>query len=180
MERAWLARVTSVSSEADRPFWIKASWPAINGEHPDWIPPAPAGVWRTPLRGAVVQVEEVPGKTGRYRWRGEQPLAADSLPDEVKAAMDRVVALLPPHLTCYLVLDDRTGAAGGVRLVVSAGASVLVRNDGQVQIVPGTAKQVEVGGTGLLSTAGVVTGECNCAYTGAPHPVFSAVVRAKK
>jgi len=39
---------------------------------------------------------------------------------------------------------------------------------------------VELGGEGLLPTAGVVTGECNCAYTGAPHPVFSAVVRAKK
>ena len=39
---------------------------------------------------------------------------------------------------------------------------------------------VELGSGGLAATAGVVTGECNCAWNGAPHPVFSAAVLAKK
>ncbi|WP_120952168.1 phage baseplate assembly protein V [Helicobacter sp. L8] len=42
------------------------------------------------------------------------------------------------------------------------------------------AQDITLGGSMASPTAGVVTGECNCAFTGAPHPMFSSKVKAMK
>ncbi|WP_104749766.1 phage baseplate assembly protein V [Helicobacter cynogastricus] len=39
---------------------------------------------------------------------------------------------------------------------------------------------ITLGGENAPATAGVVTGECTCAFTGGPHPVFSSKVKALK
>ncbi|WP_104682311.1 phage baseplate assembly protein V [Helicobacter felis] len=39
---------------------------------------------------------------------------------------------------------------------------------------------ITLGGENASATAGVVTGECTCAFTGGPHPVFSSKVKALK
>ncbi|WP_104578791.1 phage baseplate assembly protein V [Helicobacter felis] len=42
------------------------------------------------------------------------------------------------------------------------------------------ASDITLGGANASPTAGVVTGECTCAFTGAPHPMFSSKVKAVK
>ncbi|GMT38856.1 hypothetical protein NHP20013_09460 [Helicobacter bizzozeronii] len=42
------------------------------------------------------------------------------------------------------------------------------------------SSDVSLGGANASPTAGVVTGECVCAFTGAPHPMFSTKVKALK
>lgn len=126
-----LAIVEEVSAEKDRPFHLRARWPAIGrAMHPDWIRPAPADVYRVPRVGGVVQVEPVPGDPGVYQWRGEDVPDQDDLPQAVLDAVGQVMALLPARLRCYLVLDDRSGSAGALRLVTAGGGRIDVRNDG--------------------------------------------------
>lgn len=70
-------------------------------------------------------------------------------------------------------------------LYSSHGQKVLLAEDGSI-LVTGANKvtlkdcNVDLGSENLLPVSGVVTGECLCAFTGAPHPDYSSVVRAKK
>lgn len=145
---AFYARVTKlVGAGADQPppgwGWIKASWPAIGGEHPDWLRPAPGDVLRAPTKGGIVLVEEVPGEPGTYWWRGEDEDPAT--PAEAVAAWPDVAALAPPGARCFMVLDGRKGSAGAVRLV-AGGAHITIRNDGvEVEIEAGT--EIRLGAT---------------------------------
>jgi len=109
-------------------------------------------VWRTPTLHGIVQVSEVAGKSGCYQWQGEQHLSTGDLPAEVKAAMGVVLALLPAHLRCYVVLDDREGADGAIRLLTVNGGQITVRNDGaQVDIkAPASGGLVRVEGAGKV------------------------------
>ena len=52
-----------------------------------------------------------------------------------------------------------------------------VKANGDVLVKPGSAGKVELGGEGLPCSAGVVTGDCVCAFTGAPHPQSPAQPR---
>jgi len=65
-----------------------------------------------------------------------------------------------------------------------AGSRRLLVQDGRVSLV---ADEVHLGEDGLLpghgglpGVPGVVTGQCTCAFTGAPHPIVSSVVKAEK
>ena len=71
-------------------------------------------------------------------------------------------------------------ASGEVMLYAQGGASVHLKANGNVLVQPGAGGKIEIGGEGLPMTAGVVTGECACAFTGAPHPEASQGVLAKK
>jgi len=122
--------VAEVSAEADRAWWVKASWPAIGGVHPDWLRPAPGDAYRCPRVGGVVQIERVPGTADEFQWRGEQPPDAADLPAEAKAAVGELLALLPASMRCYLLLDDRAGDTGALRLLTATGGEVSIRNDG--------------------------------------------------
>lgn len=42
------------------------------------------------------------------------------------------------------------------------------------------SSNIQLGGPTIDPTDGVVTGKCICAYTGAPHPDVSSIVKAKK
>jgi len=67
---------------------------------------------------------------------------------------------------CCGTRAPRSGSTGRVSLVAD---EVHLGEDG---LLPGHG--------GLPGAPGVVTGQCNCAFTGAPHPVFSSVVKAVK
>lgn len=75
------------------------------------------------------------------------------------------------------------GAATTLEVQVGGTRRLLVE-DGKVCLV---AAEVDLGADSLLpgdgglpGLPGVVTGQCTCAFTGSPHPVVSAVVRAKR
>lgn len=176
--RAWWAQVTAVGTAADQIGQLKASWPDVGGEYPGWIDHGGGGAFLMPAAGEFVEVVERSDEPGRFEWTRIAQLPA-RLPAEALAAHPDVACMQAPSRRCYVVLDGRDGADGAA-LIVAGGAVIRVRNDGQVQIVSATGKQVELGGEDLLAVDGVVTGQCNCAYTGAPHPVTSLVVRAKK
>ena len=175
--RAWYAKVVAVGTAADQIGQIRASWPDVGGEYPDWIDLSPGGAFVMPATGDFVEVREREDEPGRYEWTGIRPTR---MPAEVTAAHPDVAALLPPSRRCYVVCDGREGADGAAQLIAAIGALVKVRNDGQVQAVPAAGKQVDLGADVLNALDGVVTGACNCAFTGAPHPIVSLVVRAKK
>ena len=78
-------------------------------------------------------------------------------------------------------------AAGSLVVKTKEGTTVVV--DGNCSLTAQKVSLVGKGGTllGLTvedaearATAGVVTGECLCAFTGAPHPDFSKSVKAEK
>lgn len=80
---------------------------------------------------------------------------------------------------------------GEVAIYNDKGAYVKLNKDGDIEIkskkviytvdaVELTADKIELGGSPLLATAGVVTGECLDPVTGVPFPDKSAVVFAKK
>ena len=76
------------------------------------------------------------------------------------------------------VLDESTKgapalASAEVKIYAKGGASVHLKANGDVLVTPGSGGRVELGGEGLPPTAGVVTGACVCAFTGAPHPQAS-------
>lgn len=126
-----LGIVEEVSTEADRPFHILARWPAVGRTaHPDWIRPAPCDVYRVPRVGGVVQIEPIAGNPGAYQWRGEDVPSQEDLPAEVLAAIGQVMVLIPASMRCYMVLDDREGSAGAIRLLTSGGGQVTIQNDG--------------------------------------------------
>lgn len=68
------------------------------------------------------------------------------------------------------------GAADKATVQTAGGGSVVL--EGKVATV--TADTVNLGAGGLTALDGVVTKQCNCAYTGGPHPVASAKVLAEK
>ena len=73
-----------------------------------------------------------------------------------------------------------TLADGEVKIYAKGGASVHLKANGDVLVKPGSGGRVELGGEGLPRSAGVVTGDCVCAFTGSPHPQASQGVLAKK
>jgi len=176
MTRSWYAEVVAVGTSADQIGQVKASWPDV-GEYPEWIDMAPSPVLVMPAVGDFVEVSEREDEQDRYEWHGIRQVG--NVPSEVSDAHPQVAAVLPPARRCYLVLDDRD-SVGFALLKASAGAYLRVRSSGNVQAVAPTGSQVELGAEGLVLLDGVVTGQCNCAFTGAPHPVTSLVVRAKK
>ena len=63
-----------------------------------------------------------------------------------------------------------TLADGEVKIYAKGGASVHLKANGDVLVKPGSAGKVELGGEGLPRSAGVVTGDCVCAFTDQPAP----------
>lgn len=61
--------------------------------------------------------------------------------------------------------------------IIKKDGSVLLKTDQQVTV---DSANVVLGGSAALATAGVVTGECLCAFTGAPHIDKSTKVKAVK
>jgi phage gp45-like len=86
--------------------------------------------------------------------------------------------------------DDRryriTLEPGEVALVSDQGDKIHIKQGHTIEIFTenGTVKvnagTVILGGNTALPTAGIVTGECVCAYTGAPHADYSSKVKAVK
>ena len=73
------------------------------------------------------------------------------------------------------VLDESTKGAptladGEVKIYAKGGASTHLKANGDVLVKPGSGGRVELGGEGLPRSAGVVTGDCACAFTDQPTP----------
>jgi len=73
---------------------------------------------------------------------------------------------------------------GTIKVVGKNGAKVTISTDSTVQVEGTTinlkAPYINLGGDSSTATPldGVVTGQCICCFTGAPHPVKSTAVRA--
>ena len=71
---------------------------------------------------------------------------------------------------------------GEVALYVDQDNYIKINPDGKIEVqansVVVNSGDVTLGGSVALATAGIVTGECTCAYTGGPHPVKSTKVKA--
>ena len=78
------------------------------------------------------------------------------------------------------VKDTPALATGEVMIYAQGGAQVHLKASGDVLVLPGAGGKVEIGGKALPPIAGIVTGQCVCAFTGSPHPEFSQTVLAKK
>jgi len=77
------------------------------------------------------------------------------------------------HVGASTTLEVQVG--GARRLLIEDGKVCLVADEvnlGADSLLPGDG--------GLPGLPGVVTGQCLCAFTGSPHPVVSAVVRARR
>ena len=61
-------------------------------------------------------------------------------------------------------------ASAEVKIYAKGGASVHLKANGDVLVKPGSGGRVELGGEGLPRSAGVVTGDCVCAFTDQPAP----------
>jgi phage gp45-like len=80
---------------------------------------------------------------------------------------------------------DMNELSGAVATYVDATHYVMVKKDGSIIIKTDQPVSIEsgnvlIGGAFALPTAGVVTGECLCAFTGAPHFDKSLKVKAVK
>jgi len=190
-----LAMVTGVSEDIQTPFWIKASWAAIDGEHPELIRPRPSGFVFMPRVGAFVEVEPIPGRDDEYWWFG-RAIAAEDMPPAMKLAHPTVAGLISPTGRFYVVFDDRRGPLGGLRLhagpdtriIVGEGAvTILVgpegqekakatlKQDGTVEFV---ARKLTLGGTApakvTLGEDGTVVAEGEELLLGAPDAADGA------
>jgi len=130
------ARVTAISGNSDQPFWIRASWPAVGGEHPDFIRPRLGLIHVMPKVGDFVDIEPIGTMPGKYQWSGIDR-TGDDLPAEARAAYPTVAVFAPAHMRCYLVLDDRETDGGvatlhGTTIVLGAAASQFVALAGEV------------------------------------------------
>ena len=76
--------------------------------------------------------------------------------------------------TVRIELNDVTGTFKVS--IKPAGPTLEMAVSGLASLV---STMVELGAQGLAPTAGVVTGECACAFTGLPHPATSLSVKAK-
>ena len=62
-------------------------------------------------------------------------------------------------------------------ILIKTDGSIIIKSDQQVVV---DATDIKIGGSTLLPISGVVTGECLCAFTGAPHIEKSLKVKAAK
>lgn len=158
------AKVIAVGGENDQQIgYIRAEWPDV-GEYPDWIAPLPSSVLAMPAPGDFVEVVERRSDPGRYEWRGVQS-RAERMPAEVVAAHPDVVAVLPPHRRCYIVLDDRAGADGAIRLIAGS-AYITIKNDATVVELEGVEIKL-----GSAATERAVLGDAlKTLYDAHTHP----------
>jgi hypothetical protein len=130
---AWWARVAEVGTAADQIGQIRASWPDVGGEYPDWIDHGGSGSFVMPAVGDFVEVIERADEPGRFEWTkiAQRP---DRLPAEAKAAHPDVACLQEPRCRCYLVLDGRASI-----VVLEAGSTIKLGKDAGQPAVLGDA-----------------------------------------
>ena len=80
------------------------------------------------------------------------------------------VGAVPPCVLGESAKGALALASAEVKIYAKGGASVHVKANGDVLVKPGSGGRVELGGEGLPRSAGVVTGDCACAFTGSPTP----------
>jgi len=100
-----------------------------------------------------------------------QEYGFSSVPLPGAEAILLAVGANPGYLVAIAVDDKRYrptgGAPGEVTLYSKFGHRILLKADGTIEIKPNAAAPV----------AGLVTGACACAFTGAPHPQASVTVK---
>jgi phage gp45-like len=99
--------------------------------------------------------------------------------------------LLKSGWNIYMIAsDDRqyrpSVGDGEVCIYSKYGDTITIKKDHEIEIKAGpagkvivNANSVQLGGSTIDPTDGVVTGKCTCAYTGAAHPIVSQTVKAK-
>jgi hypothetical protein len=133
--------------------------------------PAFEGVSLVPDVGSPVIVMFQGGDINRPYYMLGSPTVASKASTAIASPTKR-------SLETKTVLVEVDDAAGTISLGFKTGEPALQMS---VAGLAGLlANMVELGASGLAPTAGVVTGECNCAFTGSPHPVVSLHVRAEK
>ena len=139
-------------------------------------------------RGKITRVDS-PGKVQVQSLGGQALEAARFLPygfaSQPSAGTQGLVVFVGASQTAPVVLGESAKdalalASAEVKIYAKGGASVHLKANGDVLVKPGSGGRVELGGEGLPRSAGVVTGDCACAFTGAPHPQASQAVLAKK
>ncbi|MFH1569629.1 MAG: hypothetical protein ABIL09_16655 [Gemmatimonadota bacterium] len=178
---SYRARVEGVSEDLDRPFWIRASWPAIGGEHPDLIRPYPGPVVVMPQVGQFVEVERIPGSRDGWWWWGPAWEPGD-LPADVQDLYPGVAALLVQGGAVVAVGTDGRVFVRGAGQVVVDGATVLA-GDGATKGVARTTDAVSVTDAALIAWIAAVGGAVGIPGPAGPYAGTitggSATVRAK-
>ena len=98
------------------------------------------------------------------------PWGFASLPEARKQALVVFVGASAPGVLGESTKVAPALGAGEVKIYAKGGASVHVKANGDVLVKPGSGGRVELGGEGLPRSAGVVTGDCVCAFTDQPAP----------
>ena len=140
-------------------------------------------------RRAEISRVDSPGKVQVQALGGQALEAARFQPwgfaSQPSAGTQGVVVFVAASQSAPVVLGESAKDApaladGEVKIYAKGGASVHLKANGDVLVKPGSGGRVELGGEGLPRSAGVVTGDCVCAFTGSPHPQASQAVLAKK
>ena len=138
-------------------------------------------------RRAEISRVDSPGKVQVHALGGQaleakrfQPWGFASMPEAGKQVLVVFVGASAPGVLGESAKGAPALGDGEVKIYAKGGASVHLKANGDVLVTPGSAGKVELGGEGLPRSAGVVTGDCVCAFTGAPHPQASQGVLAKK
>lgn len=129
----------------------------------------------------LIQVEilqgEIKSKVERiqnYGFTGVPPLGGEAVILNFGGNRENAIVLIADNSK----YRKKGLQSGEVALYDKNGSYILLRTNGDVVIKP--SGKVLLGADTLAATAGVVTGECLCAFTGAPHPDKSSVILAKK
>jgi len=129
----------------------------------------------------LVQVEilkgEVKGRIERlqnYGFTGVPPIEGEAVVLNFGGNRENALVLIAENSK----YRKRGLKSGEVAVYDKNGSFILLKANGDIAINP--AGKVYLGAETLAATAGVVTGECLCAFTGAPHPDKSSKIFAKK